>query len=178
MNMKPYLLLAALLFFPACFFGGVHNSGKVRAYEPGRVWMEKESYSVGVLSSDWKPVKIRRYKTASFHHAGFHSTISTTAFCDGSYEEANLATLTYHLHAAITAPKIIRQTPFNLGDRAALRTVASGNTDGVPMIIDTVVLKKDLCVFDFSLVSSPSGYDGAKHDFEVFFEAFQFQGTL
>ncbi len=63
-----------------------------------------------------------------------------------------------------------------LGGREALRTVAEGTLDGVDVILDTVVIKKNNCLFDFALVAHPQKHADAVNDFETFFQGFQYRG--
>jgi hypothetical protein len=153
----------------------VKHTGRVKSYEPGRVITEKSYYNVGDLPSDWKRTKIGSYRTIAFYNEASKSTIETDAFCDGSYEDASLQVLTTHLYFDIRDKKIRWEKSFMIDDRGALRSVADGKVDGVPIVLDTVVIKKNNCLFDFAMVSEPGLYSKAAPDFESFFKGFKYQ---
>ncbi len=168
----PFLALALL----ACF-GGVKKTGKVVDYKPGRVITKKGYYDVGPLSADWYRIKLG-IAAINFRNDALGSTISTDAFCDQAFDDAPLNALTSHLFAGLQDIKIEKQTPFTMADRGALRTSLKATLDGVPVRIETVVLKKDWCLFDFYLVGPPEKFAAALPDFENFFQGFQFTGEI
>lgn len=159
-------------------FGGVKNTGKVVGYRPGVVLTKKSFYNVGILPEGWNRANIGHYNTISFYNESYKSTIETDAYCDKSFDDASLKVLTTHLYFAITDKKERSSKPISLDGRAALHSVADGKVDGVPIVLDTVVIKKDDCLFDFAMVSAPSLYAKAAEDFKTFFEGFKFSGDL
>lgn len=175
---KLLFIAGGLLSLNACFFAGPKNSGKVKSYAPGVIRTQKGFYRVGELNPGWKLVKIDHYRVISFRNAALESTLSTSAFCDDTFEDSSLEVLSRHLQWGLTEIKILSEKTFALNHRQALRTVVQGKMDGVPIKLDTVVIKKDYCVFDFSLVTKPSFYQPASLDFETFFRGFEFQGEI
>ena len=159
-------------------FGGPKNTGKVIRYEPGRIYTEKSSYQVGLLSQDWVKEKLGRYKALYLYNAKAKASIESEAYCDASFDDASLKTLTTHLHFDLKNKKVISEKELKLDARSALHTLAEGSVDGSPFILETVVIKKDNCLFDFALVVPPLYYDLAKKDFENFYSAFQFEGGI
>jgi len=156
-------------------FGGVRRTGKVVGYREGRVLTKKGSYQVGPLSANWERVKLGKAVVA-FYNSDLKSTISTDSFCDQAYNDSSLKSLTQHLLPGLQDTKIIEQGPFMLDDRGALQTILSAKLDGLPVMLNLVVLKKDWCLFDFFLVSEQSHFARASQDFETFFQAFSYQG--
>jgi hypothetical protein len=172
------IALALSLMCSHCFlFGGVKNTGRVRSYEPGKVITQKSYYNVGDLPDSWQRTKIGSYKTIAFYNPELKSTLETDAFCDDAYDDASLQVLTTHLYFDIRDKKTRWEKPFMLSGRGALRSVAEGKVDGVPIVLDTVVIKKDDCLFDFAMASEPDLYSKAAADFERFFKGFQYQGN-
>jgi len=172
-----FISFFTLLILSACFFGkGIKNSGRVIDYKPGKVITQGGGYGVGVLPAGWRRVEIKPYRTISFRNDALESTITTDAFCDASFDDASLKTLTVHLHMGLDEQKQISQKELTLSGRAALRTVVQGKVDGVLMSLDTVVIKKDSCLFDFALVGDPTKYAQASSDFEKFYGAFTYNG--
>ncbi len=177
LNFRLFISFFILFLLSACFFGkGIKNSGRVVDYKPGKVITQGGSYGVGVLPAGWRRVQIKPYRTLSFRNDALESTITTDAFCDGAFEDASLKTLTTHLHMGLDEQKNINQKELTLSDRAALRTIVQGKVDGVLINLDTVVIKKDTCLFDFALVADPTKYAQASSDFEKFYGAFIYNG--
>lgn len=163
---------------PACFLKGTKNPGKVVGYSPGTVKTKKGSYGVGPISSDWRVSRVGKYKVLVLYSDSHKSSIESDAFCDQSYNDASLNVLTNHLHTGITEKKVLSESPLMLDGRAALRSVVQGKVDGVSIILDSVVIKKDVCMFDFVLISPPTDYPQAKLDFEPFFQGFRYTGDI
>jgi hypothetical protein len=175
--MKIYRLLTwfslfLLLGLVACF-GGVKQSGKVIGYEPGRVLTKDGFYKVGALSGDWLRI-LRGNALIAFRNNDLKSTISTDAFCDQAFDDAPLSMLTKHLFAGLQDVKVLKEQSFNLDNRGALRTLFKGSLDGVEVMIDAVVIKKDWCLFDFYLVSPSAKYAEAAPPFTEFFQGFAY----
>lgn len=162
----------------ACFLSGPANPGKVRGYAPGMVKTDKGFYGVGPLPSTWKRSQVGKYKVLVFYNDAYQSSIETDAFCDHSFDDASLKVLTSHLHAGLSKAKTKSESPLMLDARGALRSIASGTVDGVEMMMDSVVIKKDNCLFDFVLISTPSKYSSAVSDFESFFGGFRYTGDI
>lgn len=171
---KAALLLAPLVLFLliACF-GGVKKTGKVVDYKPGRVLMKKGYYQVGEISPDWYRIKLD-LAAINFRNDRYGSTLSTDSFCDQAYDDAPLQALAGHLYAGLQDIKIKSQKPMMLDQRAALRSSVSATLDGVPVQIETLVIKKDWCLFDFYLVGPPDRVAGAISDFERFYSGFAY----
>ncbi len=173
--MKKITVFIFLIFLlSSC--GGVKNTGKVKSYSPGLVTTQKSSYQVGVLSADWVQDKVGPYKALVLYNSKEKSSIETESFCDASFSDSGLSSLTTHLHFDLKDKKVIFQKEIQVDGRAALRTVVEAKVDGVPVTLDSVVIKKDSCLFDFVLISNPSHYNNVKNDFEKFFTDFHFEG--
>lgn len=157
---------------------GTKNPGKVIGYSPGLVKTKKGSYGVGPISGDWRVSKVDRYKVLVLYSDQHKSSIESDAFCEQSFNDASLSVLTNHLHTGITEKKTLSTSPLMLDGRAALRSVVQGKVDGVSIVLDSVVIKKDVCLFDFALISPLANYPQAKPDFENFFQGFQYTGDI
>lgn len=169
-------MVAILLVFglTACF-GGVKKTGKVVGYQPGRVLTKKGSYQVGDLSGEWERIKLDKAVIA-FYNSQLKSTISTDSFCDQAYNDSSLKSLTQQLFPGLQHIKVIDEKPFQLDNRGALQTLIDAELDGVPVMVNIVVLKKDWCLFDFYLVSEKEYYSRAAADFEDFYRGFSYSG--
>jgi hypothetical protein len=56
--------------------------------------------------------------------------------------------------------------------REAMHTVMRAKLDGVAKMFDAFVLKKDGCVYDFVVISSPANFDSNRQVFENFVSGF------
>lgn len=174
-NLFPVLILFAFTLF-ACF-GGVKKTGKVTGYKPGVVLTKKGSYRVGVLPQDWSQINLG-VATITFRNEKLNSSISTDAYCDQAYDDSSLSSLTKHLFPGLQKIEIQKETLLQLDGREALRTSLQAVFDGIPVRVETVVVKKNWCLFDFYLVSTPENLNSALPDFEHFFQGFSYSGAI
>lgn len=165
-----------VLTLSACF-AGVKKNGKVIGYKPGQVLTKKGFYKVGELPETWRPIKLD-IAAVTLRNDALGSAISTDAYCDRAYDDSPLSALTRHLFAGLQEIKIRKEQSLRLDDREALRSSVSASLDGLPLRLETVVVKKDWCLFDFYLVSPPESFAQALPDFETFFRGFEYSGDL
>jgi hypothetical protein len=172
----PIFLPFVVLSLISCF-GGVKKTGKVTGYQPGKVLTKKGFYRVGELSPDWERI-LKGNAMIAFRNSQFGSSIATDAFCDQAYDDSPLPMLTRHLFAGLQDLKVIKEEPFEMDGRGALRTLFQASLDGVPVKVDAVVIKKNWCLFDFYLVSPPQQYEAAAPAFETFYRGFSYSGDI
>jgi hypothetical protein len=166
------LVLVIAWGLAACF-GGVRRTGKVVGYKEGRVLTKEGFYRIGELPAEWQRIKLDKAMVA-FYHPQLKSTISTDSFCDQAYNDSSLQNLTRHLLPGLQDTKVMEQQALNLDDRGGLQTILSATLDGVPVMLNLVVIKKDWCLFDFFLVSEKEYFTKASEAFEKFFRGFSF----
>jgi len=171
-NVLGALLIFTIIFTSSCIFGP--TARKVMSYRNGLVYLSDRSvYNIGTLPSDWKRMKVTVHSIA-FHSNAYEATIATDAWCGRAYDDAPLASLASRMIGGIENYQIQDTYDFMLNERGALRTIATGTMDGVPLTFDTVVIKKDKCIFDFMCISSNDGYPMAVADFQTFFSDFHY----
>ncbi len=173
-----YILQLTALFLSVSLlgcFGGVKKTGKVTGYREGQVLTKKGYYQVGELSSDWQRINLEKAMIA-FYNPQLKSTISTDSFCDQAYNDSSLKSLTQQLFPGLQNLKVIEEKQFQLDGRGALQTLVDAELDGLPVMVNIVVLKKDWCLFDFYLVSEKSSFARAMSDFEKFYQNFSYLG--
>ncbi|MCG3172738.1 MAG: hypothetical protein GMKNLPBB_00893 [Myxococcota bacterium] len=133
-------------------------------YRDGRV-----AYRVGPLGEGWERVGIEDGQLAFRHAQG--GGILAQATCDGM-DDVSLDVLTNHLLFGVEERKELARQTLTLDGRAALRTQVSGMVDGVPVLLDLVVLKKDGCTYDMHLVAGDRDFPLRRPDFERFVAGF------
>lgn len=167
-----FLLLLIISTNASCIFG--KSSIVAMSYRNDNVYLSnKQTFKVGSLSSNWKKKRIPVHAIA-FHNKDIGATIATDAFCGPSYEDLPLTMLTSHMLAGVTDYKIVKSYEFMLNGRGALRTIAEGNIDGVPLSFDVVVLKKNKCMFDFMCITPSGTHNLVANDFENFYTGFRY----
>ena len=167
------LLFVPSLIVAGCFGGGVDKSGSVTGYRNGIVLTQGGKFQIGLLPPYWKVIPLS-YRAILFSHSSLGSSISVDAFCKGSFDDAPLNLLSHQLFYGLGAFKNIRQEKLMLDEREALRAVVSGTMDGVPVILDSVVLKMNECVFDFVYTAFPKNYSNGVRDFEGLYKGFKY----
>lgn len=173
---RPFPLMVLVLCFSlSSCFGGVKKTGRVVGYKEGRVLTKKGHYLVGPLPAAWEQINLGKAMVA-FYNPALKSTISTDSFCDQAYNDSSLKNLTQHLFPGLQDINVIEEQPFQLDRRGALKTLVDAKLDGVPVMVNIVVLKKDWCLFDFFLVSEKAYFSQAAQDFEVFYRGFAYTG--
>lgn len=170
---KKFLLILLVGLLSHCFGGGIDKRGTVKGYRYGIVTTLGGSFRVGTLPSHWKR-KSFRYRALLFAHNNLDASIEVQAFCKRAFDDGPLHLLTNQLHYGLTQERRIFQKKIRLDDREALRTVQRGQVDGSSIVLDSVVLKMNECVFDFVAVSVPEHYSRIKSDFEHFFNGFEY----
>ncbi|MBX7116733.1 MAG: hypothetical protein K1X64_20575 [Myxococcaceae bacterium] len=151
---------AILALFVGCgghFANGVYTKGHLR-------------YRVGVLSDQWKQLKLDDNDLAFVATDSPHA-VAVNATCE-AYEDASLKVLTRHLMMGFTQPETLSQESVPLDGREALRTHVTALMDGVPVELVLVVLKKDNCVYDFTYLSPVGRLADRESEFDRLVAAF------
>jgi hypothetical protein len=100
------------------------------------------------------------------------SVISANATCKGHHDPP-LEILVNDLLIGTTDRHILLDETIPLDGREARHEVVELKVDGVPLIYDLYVLKKDGCVYDLTLVAPPRAYDAVADRFVTFIGGFR-----
>lgn len=115
-------------------------------------------------------------KVTSADHAWLSSktgnTISFISDCHGT-ADPTLQQLEGEPLAVLDKLKIITTKNINYNGRDALRTVAQGEVDGVPVQTELVVFKKNNCNYTLSYGGLTKHFDEETKYFEKFLESFK-----
>lgn len=123
----------------------------------GAVYQDDEvRFSVGRPGTGWKRAYVDDQNDLAWIHEVQGAVIQVNGSCDPSLD-IPLDSLTRHLVIGFTEREIATRETVPLDGREALRTVLSAKLDGVLRDIELLVVKKDGCVYDFSLVTPPGG---------------------
>ena len=178
--MKGKIVLVAVFFalfadFAGCIFGPAKFKGVIGYRPDGRVFIQHDRYyRVGVLPSGWQAMKTKA-RAISFYNSDYKSSISTDAFCGRDVTDRKLETLGGEMITALEGRSVLYEKNFDLDGRGAVRQKLTGSLDGVSVVVDLVVVRKNGCVFDFYAVMPPNNAANTGDDFENFFGAFHYE---
>jgi hypothetical protein len=125
------------------------------------------SFAVGPVPGSWQAVQPEvsdGSDSFAFRKADSGTTVGGTGRCGKDADDVPLEALTQHLTIGFTNRQLIKQEPFTLDGRAALRTELTAALDGVPVHLISVVIKKNSCVYDFWWIDPRSSMDSAEFD--------------
>lgn len=150
----------------ACSLGG-----------PLRVDQRAQAFSVKTPSSPWKEQKQDENQSDRvFVSDRTGSVIALGSVCK-RYEQVSLEALRKDLMNPIEGREIASEERKPLDDREALFTRVKGRMDGVPVESHLVVLRKNDCIFDFSLHARNQITNEDDRDFLSFVHSFHFAGS-
>jgi len=161
-------LLLACLAATGCAAGLADSRGGGER----RLCLGGECYALGPLGPGWRVVQ-RRRSEIGFYDGDRGAVIHGSADCPESVDTMPLQSLTDHLLIGYTERRVRSSGVVPLCGREALRTVVDLKLDGVPMVLDIYVFKRDGCAFELSFAAAPAGYSMASPEFERFVLGFR-----
>ena len=132
-----------------------------------------DCYRFGELPG-WRIVREKKGEVAFFDDR-FDAIAQINATCRQDAEAASLEVLLRHLLIGYTDVDQREQEKVSLAGREALHTVVEARLDGVPIVLDLYVVKRNGCVFDLSMAAPPDRYTRASGDFARFVSGFHAQ---
>jgi hypothetical protein len=129
------------------------------------------AFRLGQVPPTWKRLEVKNVRLA-FRDDANESTVLVNARCGTDGDDVPLQALTQHLFMMFTERETIEQQVVPMDGREAMHTVLRAKLDGVPKMFDAYVLKKDACVYDFVVISTPDKFDSNRQVFETFVSGF------
>jgi hypothetical protein len=121
----------------------------------------------------WKVLPLSEGAQRLYQHVSTGSVLSVSSLCD-RYATAPLSRLVRNPLAPLGALKEIESQKLTISDRDAEQLHVSGSLDGVKVEVVMVVLRKNECIFDFSLQASPQIQNSVKNEFLKMVKGFSF----
>lgn len=121
------------------------------------------AYQLPSLSPEWIRVEGRR-TSQSFHHR-LGGTIATEVTCRDS-DDVPLDILTRHLLFGVANQEERSWVEWPLAGRLGRRTVVSGVLDGIPLLFDLAVIRRDHCTYDLMLIATAKVFQDRQRDFD------------
>lgn len=171
------MLVSSILWQVGCF--GPNRYYAVMSHRGNRIFIRHDRwYYVGKLPEGWDTLNTG-VKSASWYNPDYLSTISTEVLCEMSVGDSPLAIVADNVAAAIEKRVVTDSQQIWLDGRGALREKVTGSVDGVPIVMDLVVIKKDNCAFDMVAIMPPGEVFNVTPIFEEFFNDFRYgPGTV
>jgi hypothetical protein len=104
------------------------------------------------------------------------AVITANGLCHG-HGDPPLGVLANDLLIDTTARRVLLEETVPLDGREARHLVVSLRLDGVPLVYDLYVMKKDGCVYDLVLIAPPRSYDVVAEGFGTFVAGFHAAGA-
>jgi hypothetical protein len=121
-------------------------------------------YRLKAPGSGWEQVTLPTANVAWLNR-DHGASLLVNSHCTG-VQDAPLEALAGHLIIGMTDREILEERKLTLSRREALEREVSAKLDGVPRHMMLLVLKKDGCVYDVVLDSSPESFGAVKSDYE------------
>ncbi|PRP93784.1 hypothetical protein ENSA5_41850 [Enhygromyxa salina] len=169
---------------------GVRGEIFVPPYQP--VWKGQNklpTYRVGLPGAAWEPLAGPGFQ-AVWQHSTDPAIIQVHGECE-DHGDSDLEDFTDHQRIDYSEWAIVeeptgeldaegrprmRQKQYytTIADREALRTTVRAKLDGVEVMLEYVVLKKDGCLFDLTYITVPRSFDQHTGEFQQVIDGFGF----
>lgn len=157
-----------------CVFGP-NRYYAVMGHRGNRVFIRHNRwYYVGKLPEGWKNLRTG-VKAASWYNPEYRSTLSTDVFCETSVGDQPIDAVAGEVAGALEDRKVTDRKEFMLDERGALREKVTGSVDGVSVVMDVVVIKKNNCAFNMVAIMPPEEVPSVTPVFEEFYGGFHYE---
>lgn len=147
--------------------------GCMGASSPVKIQKNK-NYTLYLPGPPWHRVPDAQTKLDADHafiKPSSGSTMYVRSECN-LYKDASLNQLSMGLRRLFQDVSVLEKKEQQLAKRAALSTIFMGKLDGVKVKVNTVVLKKNSCYFDFVFVALPKSFVRDTPAFSKFVKTF------
>ncbi len=171
-------LIALILVLSSCgvtkFVGYYASAGDDDQGElNGQIFQtEDTSFRIGALPASWVRQNIEGGDLA-FKNTQFDGTMTLDSTCNEKKKNYSMKALSESLLIGIKDKEALSREEITVSGVPALRTIYTGSLNNVQLKIATVVLRKDICIYDFTYASSPEHFDIGIVDFDNFVSQFK-----
>jgi hypothetical protein len=163
MDVRRACFLPLYLALGAC--GGTNVT-----FEGGVFHGQNATFQVGDVPGDWHRVNVDDSALAFRDARG--SSILVSGRCDLKVDDVPLLALTNQLIMGTTERDLVKEETMAFDRREARHTVMKAKLDGVPLVWDVYVMKKNGCVYDMVYVAPPDRFEEGSGAFEKFAASF------
>jgi len=132
------------------------------------------AFRVGEVPPSWTRVKVDDSALGFRDESG--SSVMVDGRCNMKADDVPLVALTNQLIIGTTDRKYDKEEVIPFDRREARHTVLRAKLDGVPMVWDLYVMKKNGCVYDMAYVAPPDDFERGQGAFERFASGFHTVG--
>jgi hypothetical protein len=150
------LLFALLACMPASHRQAKKLEGRYDVPAPGAGW---QIVDPGGADHAW-------------HNEGLGATIFTDSNCGPRYDELAAADLATELVAGLRHEEKLRDETLTVAGREAVLRVHTGTIDGIPVELGLLVVNRDACTYDFTLIAPPERFDEGEPAWERVWRGF------
>lgn len=186
---------ALLLAMVVTFCGCGHWNGEAEYHPPRGLWSRSKagavSFGIGLPGEGWRPYPEKESGVQVAWLSQAHSSVIQVRSQCAEHGDSSLEMFTEHIGADFgdwkvrqidTGERDHRNQPvlqevqehFRLAGRQALRSTIDAELDGVEVCLEVVVIKKDGCLFDLTLIAPPKHFDGCMKAFDRVVKGFRF----
>ena len=116
-------------------------------------------YQVGPLDESWKLIAIKD-GSLTFSNPALGAVIQSAVTCKETVTDAApLSALMRHLLIGYTDRTVRSSEDEMLAGRAGFHQILDVHLDGVPIVLDLHVIRRDGCIFDLALAVPPNHYE-------------------
>jgi hypothetical protein len=169
--------IGIIIFFLLLFSYGLPGCG---LSGPLRTDPKAKIFETGSLGPNWKKAALEgEESSADFIYVNQKTSayIAVNSMCK-RYPDSSLASLSKQLMGPMSNAEIIAQEKLMIDEREALSTRSKGLLDGVAVEAKFVVVRKNECIFDFSLVAGKRIFDEDEEDFDRLVKGFRYLGGI
>lgn len=98
-------------------------------------------------------------------------TIALISECSESYDP-NLEALEEEITSSLSDSKLEKTAEVTFNDRDGKRSLFAGKMDGIPVLVETLVFKKNSCAYTLTLLGRDKGFQSQQQIFQKFIEGF------
>lgn len=128
-------------------------------------------------ASTWQALKEKADADMAWSQRKNGATLALNSVCN-RYEHISVQALSRNLLNIVQEPEVETQDTMTLAGREAATTVFRGKVDGVTIQNRLVVMRKDNCIFDFTLSQLGQITPDVMTDFDAFLSSFKYEGGV
>ena len=162
--------IALVLALFGCGTPGVHVNSNDRVVSAPTADNRSVNYSFGPIPESWERIDIPENDVA-WHDRTTDAVIHVDHSCAAG-QDVPLPSLVQHLLIGFTDREYVSEDNVPFDAREARHAVVRARLDGVAMMVELYVLKKDGCVFDIGIAATPARFDQTRASFDAFAHGF------
>ena len=135
-----------------------------------KTYTKASKFRHGDLPEGWEKTRVKGLAIA-YYHSDYGATAGVAPMCDG-ISDSTLESLAQQELVGLEQRELVEESRVSVDGREAIDWVVKGSVDGVVVVMNLVVFRKEGCVYDLNLVSRPETFDKARTEFRSFVGGF------